>query len=69
MNLHEPTRFGLTVEEVAEGLRCSTNHVRKLILTGELPARKVGRSWLVHPDSIHAWLKAGSPNPQDEPDE
>ena len=58
--------IGMTIEELASALRCSPNHVRKLIQAKELPARRVGRSWLVHRDVVEAWLKKGCENPAEE---
>jgi excisionase family DNA binding protein len=44
----------LTVEEVAERLGVSVATVRRRCATGALPARKAGRSWLIHGSSLPA---------------
>ncbi len=36
----------LDVAGVAEHLRCSAEQVENLMRTGELPATKIGRSWI-----------------------
>lgn len=46
----------LVVDDVAEHLRCSTEHVRRLIRRGELPARKLGRTWLVDPADLRRFV-------------
>ena len=47
----------LTVEEVSKILKVSTQTVRAVINGGELPAKKVGRSWRILEEDLHAFMK------------
>ncbi len=47
----------LTVAEVAAAMRVSKMTVYRLVHSGELPAVRVGRSFRVPEDAVHAWLK------------
>ena len=51
--------IGLTMQEAADALRIDVKTMRRLIREGEIPARKVGKGWRIHPDAITDWLKAG----------
>ena len=46
-----------TVNEVAKMLKISEQTVRTLIQQGELPAKKVGRSWRILEEDLHAFMK------------
>ncbi|MCB9557341.1 MAG: helix-turn-helix domain-containing protein [Deltaproteobacteria bacterium] len=46
----------LTVQEVAELLRCNAKTVYAAIEERQLPARKVGRRIVVYRDALLAWL-------------
>lgn len=47
----------LTVQETARMLRTSSQQVRKMIQSGELPAVKVGREWRIPAESIRMFLE------------
>jgi excisionase family DNA binding protein len=49
----------LTADEAAVYLRCPKSRVRKLTMTGELPAERDGRRRLYHRDALDAFVKAG----------
>jgi excisionase family DNA binding protein len=49
------TQF-LTVAEVAKVMRVSKMTVYRLVHSGELPAVRVGRSFRVRPEAVHAYL-------------
>jgi excisionase family DNA binding protein len=44
-------------QEVADRLGISSASVRRLILRGELPAKKLGRTFVVEPADVAALLK------------
>ena len=73
MKLREVDRdiplIGYTVEEAAVALRIHPQTLSRLFREGVIPARKNGRGWLVHPEALEAWLKAGSPDPKSEDDD
>jgi excisionase family DNA binding protein len=46
----------LTVSQTAELLQVSTDMVYRLVTSGELPAKKVGRVWRLHRSAIEAFL-------------
>lgn len=46
----------LTPEEVAEILKVTPATVRKLLRDGELPGRKIGKSWRVTRQALEAYL-------------
>jgi excisionase family DNA binding protein len=50
------TQF-LTVAEVAKVMRVSKMTVYRLVHSGELPAVRVGRSFRVRPEAVHAYLE------------
>ncbi len=47
----------LTVAEVAGAMRVSKMTVYRLVHSGELPAVRVGRSFRVPEDAVHAYLR------------
>ncbi len=47
----------LTVEEVAAYLRLSTATIYRMAQTGEMPAKRVGRSWRFSQTLIDEWLR------------
>jgi hypothetical protein len=50
--------LGMRPEKVAEATGWSVAYVRKLIRTGQLDARKVGRTVIVMPESVRALQEA-----------
>jgi len=48
----------LTVEEVAAFLRLSTATIYRMALAGEMPAKRVGRSWRFSQTLIDEWLRS-----------
>ena len=61
--------IGYTIEEAAQALRMHPKTVRSLVTSGKIKAVKGGKSWLIHPDAIAEWMKAGTPDPKAEDDE
>jgi excisionase family DNA binding protein len=61
-----PADAYVTAARVAERLDCTAAHVRQLVATGKLPARRDGRRVLVRLADVEAYLaapaKAGGPN-------
>ena len=47
----------LTVEEVAAYLRLSTATIYRMAQTGEMPAKRVGRSWRFSQALIDDWFR------------
>ncbi len=37
-------------QEAAERLRISQRRIRRLCQTGQIPAQKIGRDWLINPE-------------------
>jgi len=48
----------LTVQEVAERMRCEHRTVRRAIRCGELEAALIGGKWLVREEAVDAWFRA-----------
>ena len=48
----------LTVQEVAERMRCEHRTVRRAIRSGELEAALIGGRWLVREEAVDAWFRA-----------
>lgn len=46
----------LTTRDAATLLKVSTKTVLRLIQSGQLPARKIGRCWRLSPRALDAWL-------------
>lgn len=46
----------LTVEEVAERMRCEHRTVRRAIHAGELEAAMIGGRWLIREQAMDAWF-------------
>jgi excisionase family DNA binding protein len=55
----------LTIQEVAERMRCEHRTVRRAIRSGELEAALVGGKWLVREEAVDDWFRSrcASPNP------
>jgi len=48
----------LTVQEVAERMRCEHRTVRRAIKSGELEAALIGGRWLVREEAVDAWFRS-----------
>lgn len=51
----------LTVKEVAEYLKLSTDLVYKFAQRGKIPVSKIGNQWRFDREEIDAWVKAQRP--------
>jgi excisionase family DNA binding protein len=59
----------LTVQEVAERMRCEHRTVRRAIRAGHLEAAMIGGRWLIRDGAVDAWVdarahRANAPSPQ-----
>lgn len=54
----DPTLQYLTCCEVAKILRCKRETVQEYCRTGSLPAKKVGRSWLITRAAVATFMAA-----------
>jgi excisionase family DNA binding protein len=54
----------LTIQEVAERMRCEHRTVRRAIRSGELEAALIGGKWLVREEAVDEWFRSrcASPN-------
>ena len=50
----------LTVEQVAAKLQVSERTVLQWLRAGELPGRKLGRLWRIHPGVLDGFMRVGS---------
>jgi excisionase family DNA binding protein len=59
----------LTVQEVAERMRCEHRTVRRAIRSGEPEAALIGGKWLVREEAVDEWFRfrCASPNPFMQP--
>jgi excisionase family DNA binding protein len=48
----------LTVQEVAERMRCEHRTVRRAIRSGELEAALIGGKWLVREEAVDDWFQS-----------
>jgi excisionase family DNA binding protein len=62
----EITPIGYTIEEAAQALRMHHATVRALVTSGKIKAVKGGKAWLIHPDAIAEWMKAGTTATKEE---
>jgi excisionase family DNA binding protein len=55
----------LTVQEVADRMRCEHRTVRRAIRSGELEAALIGGKWLVKEEAVDDWFRSrcASSNP------
>jgi excisionase family DNA binding protein len=51
----------LTVKELAEYLKLSTDLVYKFAQRGKIPVSKIGNQWRFDREEIDAWVKAQRP--------
>lgn len=54
-----PPLIGLTVDEAAAALRTDDKTIRKLIQSGAIPYRVVGRAYRIAPEGLRQWLASG----------
>lgn len=47
----------LTAEDAAKELHMTEDTVRRMAAEGKLPARKVGRRWLFHPELLDKYMR------------
>jgi len=47
----------MTVQELADFLRCNKSTIYRLIKTGQIPAFKVGSDWRITSDKVEQWLE------------
>ena len=47
----------LSTTEVADRLRCSKQFVRNLIKEKQLPANKIGNTWIINQTDLDKWMK------------
>lgn len=55
-----PMRAVYTVREVAALLSLSTSTAYALVRSGDIPAERLGRRWVIPRSRFHAWLDGGS---------
>jgi excisionase family DNA binding protein len=48
----------LTIQEVAERMRCEHRTVRRAIKSGELEAALIGGKWLVREEAVDGWFRS-----------
>ncbi|RYZ76604.1 MAG: DNA-binding protein [Proteobacteria bacterium] len=46
----------LTVPEIAERLRLTEEHTRRLLRSGQLPGVKIGRGWRIEARVLAQWV-------------
>lgn len=59
----------LTIQEVAERMRCEHRTVRRAIKSGELEAALIGGKWLFREEAVDVWFRSrcASPDPFSPP--
>ena len=50
----------LTVPEIAERLRLTEEHTRRLLRSGQLPGVKIGRGWRIEARALAKWVDGKS---------
>ncbi len=48
----------LTIQEVAERMRCEHRTVRRAIKSGQLEGALIGGKWLVREEAVDAWFES-----------
>ena len=51
--------IGYNLEEIAEALRIHPETAARLLRSGELPGRKIGREWRISLRAVEDWLASG----------
>ncbi len=57
----------LTAEQVAEKLQMHPTIVRRMLAAGELPGRKLGKSWRVVASELHEFMLGKTPAKEASP--
>jgi excisionase family DNA binding protein len=57
----------LTIQEVAEQMRCEHRTVRRAINNNELAAAMIGGKWLIRQDEVDAWFDSQCATPARPP--
>lgn len=57
----QPEQKPLTVNEAADYLRVSSKTLAGLLMTGQIPARRVGRQWRILKHALDRWLTGETP--------
>jgi excisionase family DNA binding protein len=52
----------LTIQEVAEQMRCEHRTVRRAIKRGELQAAMIGGKWIIRENDVNAWFQSRCPS-------
>lgn len=47
-----------TTKELADAVRLSDAHIRRLLIAGEIAGQKVGRDWLVSVDEARRFIQS-----------
>jgi excisionase family DNA binding protein len=53
----------LTIQEVAERMRCEHRTVRRAIRAGELEAALIGGRWLIREQAVEEWFRLRTTSP------
>ena len=53
----------LTIQEVADRMRCEHRTVRRAIRSGELEAALIGGRWLVREEAVDDWFRSRCASP------
>ena len=54
---HEPSPI-ITPLEVSQVLRCNRDKVYRMLNSGEIPGRRVGRQWRISRRQLIEWLES-----------
>lgn len=54
----------LTITEAADELGRSRDFIRRLIAGGDIPARRIGRRWMIAERALEEWINQGMPDPE-----
>ena len=52
-------RKTLTVDEVCKALGLGHNKVYKMLQRDVIPARQIGKTWIISKDAFYLWLNGG----------
>ena len=51
--------IGYTLEETAAALRMHPETIARLLRSGDMPGRKIGKEWRISPKAVEEWLASG----------